>query len=117
MMKLRDWINKDKIIWTFLSKNHNAIELIKDNLDKISWELLSKNPNAIEMLKENPDKIDWFYLSENPSIFTYDYERIKQKNKDLNEEITYKALHPKRMLRLMEEYGEDEIYNCYFNDE
>jgi len=26
-----------------------------------------------------------------------------------------KALHPKRMLRLMEEYGEDVIYDCYFD--
>jgi hypothetical protein len=24
-------------------------------------------------------------------------------------------LHPKRMLRLMELYGEDEIYDCYFD--
>ena len=31
----------------------------------------------------------------------YDYE--------LNEEIFIKALHPKRMLRLMELYGEDKI--------
>ena len=27
-----------------------------------------------------------------------------------------KALHPKRMLRLMSEYGEDEIYNIYFDE-
>jgi len=26
-----------------------------------------------------------------------------------------KSLHPKRMLRLMEEYGEDVIYECYFD--
>jgi hypothetical protein len=26
-----------------------------------------------------------------------------------------KALHPKRLLRLMELYGEDEIYDCYFD--
>jgi hypothetical protein len=26
-----------------------------------------------------------------------------------------KALHPKRMLKLMELYGEDEIYYCYFD--
>jgi len=71
--------------------------------------------NAIEILEKNQDKIDWYQLSKNPSIFTYDYDLIKEKNKDLNEEIIIKALHPKRMLKLMSEYGEDKIYNCYFD--
>jgi hypothetical protein len=46
-----------------LSKNPNAIELLKENQDKINWFGLSKNPNAIELLKENQDKINWFGLS------------------------------------------------------
>ncbi len=50
-------------------------------------------------------------------MFTYDYELIKKNFKDLGEEIIQKALHPKRMLRLMEEYGEDEIYKCYFDED
>ena len=57
------------------------------------------------------------FISLNPSIFTYDYEKIKENKKKLNEEIIIKALHPKRMLRLMEEHGEDEIYKCYFDDD
>ena len=58
-------------------------------------------------------------LSLNPSIFglTYDYDKIKENFKELGEEIVIKALHPKRMLRLMEEYGEDEIYFNYFNED
>jgi hypothetical protein len=32
------------------------------------------------------------------------------------EEIIAKALHPKRIFRLIELYGEDEIYNIYFED-
>ena len=56
-------------------------------------------------------------LFKNPSIITYDYEAIKERNKDLNEEILIKSLHPKRMLRLMNEYGEDEIYKCYFDED
>jgi hypothetical protein len=55
-------------------------------------------------------------ISSNPSIFTYDYELIHNNFKDLGEEIIQKALHPKRMLRLMNEYGEDEIYKCYFDE-
>ena len=42
---------------------------------------------------------------------------MKNNNIELKEEIIAKALHPKRMLRLMEIYGEDEIYKCYFDDD
>jgi hypothetical protein len=69
------------------------------------------------LLEENQDKICWYNLSKNPSIFTYDYDLIKEKNKELNEEIIEKALHPKRMLRLMQEYGEEDIYSIYFDEE
>ena len=54
-------------------------------------------------------------FSLNPAIFTYDYDLIKANFKDLGEEIMIKSLHPKRMLRLMELYGEDETYDCYFD--
>jgi hypothetical protein len=39
-----------------------------------------------------------------------DYQKIKTNF----EEIVAKALHPKRIFRLIEEYGEDEIYDNYF---
>jgi len=55
-------------------------------------------------------------LMSNPSIFTYDYEGIKETKADLNEEIIAKALHPKRIFRLISEYGEEEIYNIYLDD-
>ena len=108
--------NKDKINWYQLSTNPNAIELLKDNQDKINWFFLSANPNAIELLKDNQDKIDWSMFSTNPSIFTYDYEKMRNLNQDLKEEIIAKALHPKRIFRLIEEYGENEIYDIYFDD-
>jgi hypothetical protein len=34
----------------------------------------------------------------------------------LAEEIVAKALHPKRIFRLIELYGEDEIYDIYLSD-
>ncbi len=91
--------------------------MLKENLDKIDWSYLSNNTNidAMAMLEENQDKIDWCNLSTNPSIFTYDYDHIKENFKELGEEIIIKSLHPKRMLKLMELYGEDEIYDCYFD--
>jgi hypothetical protein len=108
--------NLDKIDWNLLSGNPNAIQLLKENPDKIDWNLLSGNPNAIELLEENKNKINWEIISENPSIFTYDYDLIKNNFKELGEDIIIKALHPKRLLKLMELYGEDEIYFCYFDE-
>ena len=96
--------------------NPNAIEILKKNQDKINWYSLSANSNAIELLKENQDKINWHMLSENPSIFTYDYDEIKKNFEVLAEEIVAKALHPKRIFKLIAEYGEEEIYNCYLDD-
>jgi len=55
-------------------------------------------------------------LMSNPYIFTYDYEAMKQTKADLNEEVIAAALHPKRIFRLISEYGEEEIYNIYFDD-
>ena len=79
--------------------------------------MLSANPNAMELLEKNTNKINYQYLSSNPSIFTYDYDLIKKTFKDLNEEVVIKALHPKRILTLMELYGEEEILSCYFDEE
>ena len=108
--------NFDKINWKYLSYNKNplSIKLLKDNPDKIDWYAISKNPNAIELLLENSDKIDWYAISKNPAIFTYPYKEIKNNFELLGQEIIEKSLHPKRMLRLMDLYSQDEIYNCYF---
>jgi hypothetical protein len=99
-----------------LSYNENAIPLLEKNFEKINWSFLSSNKNAIFLLEENQDKINWSNFTTNPSIFTYDYNLIKSNFKELGEEIVMKALHPKRLLRLMKEYGEDEIYRCYFDE-
>ena len=102
MLKLRDWIdinkldwdglslnsnaiellkeNKNKIHWWFLSGNPNSIELLKENKNKISWPCLSQNPNAIELLKENLDKIDWGWLSSNPNAI----ELLKENQDKIN---------------------------------
>lgn len=82
----------------------------------IDWFYLSSNSNAISLLEANIDKINWNALARNPAIFTYDYNLIKSNFKDIGEEIVIKALHPKRMLRLMNEYGKDEIYRYYFDE-
>ena len=57
--------NQDKISWYFISENVNAIHLLEQNLEKINWDVLSRNPNAIHLLEQNPGKINWILLSEN----------------------------------------------------
>jgi hypothetical protein len=106
--------NPEKINWDFICSNPNAIELLNKNPEKINWDFICSNPNAMNIIENNVEKINWFYLSSNPSIFTYDYQKIRKNFEELGEEIIAKALHPKRIFRLIEEYGEDEIYNNYF---
>ena len=49
--KLKEGINIDKINWNMLSKNPNAIYLLKANPDKINWKILSRNYNAVNFLQ------------------------------------------------------------------
>ena len=81
----------------FLSRNPAAIHLLEANQDKINWNWLSSNPAAIHLLASNPDKIDWVWLSLNPAIFTYDYEKIKQRifESGIAEGIIANRMHPK----------------------
>jgi hypothetical protein len=75
------------------SYNENAIDIIKENLEKINWMRLSANINAIEILEKNKKYIyfnSYTFLS-NPSIFTYDYELISEKFGDLRKEIVTKT--------------------------
>lgn len=48
-----------KLIWSIISRNLNAIELLKKNPDKINWDELSSNIAAINLLQNNPNKINW----------------------------------------------------------
>ena len=93
---LKDFIPLEKIDWSGLSSNPNAIDLLREKMnnenelsqevlnkvnieDKINWNGLSGNPYAIELLKANPDKIDWEMLSENPNaidLLKANYDKI-----------------------------------------
>jgi hypothetical protein len=56
MLKLQYLVNINDLNSYYLSRNPNAIELLRENQDKIDWWRLSQNPNAIELLQENQDK-------------------------------------------------------------
>ena len=119
--KLRDWINidkinwnhlsfninaihlleenQDKIDWAFLSYNKNAIHLLEENFNKIDFDCLSFNKNAIHLLEENQDKIDWYILSANPSIFQLDYEKMKENNLEIYEDLIKEVMKPSRVFK------------------
>jgi hypothetical protein len=93
--KLRDGIPVDKLNWSGLCKNPNAIDLIRDRMDfeknlskedydrlpyKINWSALCCNsdPGAIDLLSlpENYDNIDWLRLSDNPNAIQLLEKRV-----------------------------------------
>jgi hypothetical protein len=113
--------NLDKINWWNLSINPNAIHLLEQNPDKIDWWNLSTNPNAIHLLEQNPDKIDWRYLSMNPNaihlLYKLDKNAMRQKNYTPANELVSTVMNPKRMKRMANKHGLDELeYGDYFND-
>lgn len=59
------------------------------------------------LLEKYPDKIDWRMISENPSLFNYDYNTMKESNKDFYEETLKKVLHPERLSRIAENHNMD----------
>ena len=46
-----------------------GVIVVRNNLNKINWSYLSENSNAISILENNIDKINWIMLSKNKSIF------------------------------------------------
>lgn len=72
---------KERLFWAQLSKNPNAISILRQNVDKINWAALSQNPNAISLLETHVEKIHWFQLCKNPNampIFLKYPEKITQ---------------------------------------
>ena len=94
--------NLNRIDWYYLSENKNAIHILEKNLDKVDWNILSSNENAIHILENNLDKVDWYELSRNINIFDYDYDKMKEKTSVFKEELIAKVFHPTRFIRYLE---------------
>ena len=79
------------------------------DINKLSWYNLSSNPNAIYLLEKNIDKINWTNLSGNPSIFTYDYEKMKNHNmiNGFSSELSMTVFHPGRLQHICDKYNID----------
>ena len=74
------------------------------DINKLDWKYLSENPNAIHLLEQNPNKINWFQLSKNPSIFTYDYDKMRENMLIVKEDLMKERFHP-RNLRKFSSWG------------
>lgn len=65
-----------------LCKNNNGLDIIKENFNKINtnvgWQALSTNLNAIELLKNNKENIYWNELSENSNAIELIISKIKE---------------------------------------
>jgi len=127
----------DKIYdWSYLSQNPDpkAIQILEKNLGKVVWESFSKNPGAISILLQileeekevkkkrknnefvNPAdykyydhfyKIDFSRLSLNPAIFEVDTQGLKERCDVYRKELVEKAMHPRRMIALLDQEGID----------
>ena len=84
-LKLRDWVD----------------------INKLNWVRLSENPNAIHLLERNIDKIEWDWLSRNPSIFEYDYKSMTERCDIYKEELIANRFHPKNLSKF-KEWGFDD---------
>jgi len=120
--KLRNWINKDNLDWSELSKNERAIKLLSENpekinlnnlclnteaieileqeiqrnSEKINWCRLSSNKGALKLLLENPDKIDWCCLSLNENA-------IKLLSANLDKTNLYNLIYNSNAFELFKE--------------
>jgi hypothetical protein len=50
-IKYKHIVDPNKIEWSALSENPNAIHLLSQNLDKIDWRELSGNPEAVYLIE------------------------------------------------------------------
>ena len=89
---------QDKINWSYLSKNVEAISLLKRNMDKICWINFcsNTNPEIIHILEENQHRIVWYKLSENPIIFELNYDFFVQRMNVIRQELMEKTWNIQR---------------------
>jgi len=105
----------DKNKWKFLNFNYEEQKIPENNID---WYKLSKNKNAISILKKNPDKIKWKYISynKNPDAIKLIRERLLN-NKNIHEFdwIAIVNLHNYEAIELIKENIND-IINYFIQE-
>ena len=54
-----EYILYNKVCWSHLSLNPNAIPVLEKYVDKVDWTILSRNPNAIPILEKYLDSVKY----------------------------------------------------------
>ena len=96
----------------FKPRCYLAIHLLEQNPKKISWYKLSKNQNAIHLLKERYLNFYEIFSNihvplRNQGIFEIDYLTLKNKIVPFKEELIQKCFHPDRLTRYLKTYNYD----------
>ena len=109
--------HSNKTDWSiFLKVEHDPSYLLELNgfkmqyCEKIKWSLFSGNLGALHLLEKHQDYINWNELSKNPNICTYDYNKIKNDKKELNESIMQEVYKPSRIAKYLEQYQDVDDY-------
>ena len=71
---------------------------MQDNLDKVDWSVLSKNPNAINILENNKDKICWYNIAKNPNAIHLIKDRVEYEKQLNTDEMEYYLTTGRRLL-------------------
>jgi len=92
----------------------DAIRLLEKYPNYINWSELSRNSYAIHLLEKNIEKIDWLNLSLNKNIFKCDYEKKKNNNLKLHNELIHYIYNPERLINICKKY--DIKFNEYLEN-
>jgi hypothetical protein len=114
----------NNILWFSLTFNKNGIQLFYSNvknLDKHVWIELCSRENAIDLLIEHYDYIKSYgkYLLWNKNspkiVLKLDYKKMSELNQSFTEELVSVVFHPKRLLRICNEYNIkfEDIHDIY----
>jgi len=104
----------DFIDWERLLLKEHAVHFIEEHAYMLDWDILSYNHAAVHLLEKNLDKVCPNALSGNSNathlLFSLDYEKMKENNRDFFEELVENVFNPQRIERL------SSLYKFEFSD-
>ena len=115
----------NKVDWSALSRNSDAIEILDKNRDKIKWYALAENPNpkAIQIIKENQlekangdDDIYWDNLYANTSTEAIDFLSSPENYRNIDWEFLSTNTNLKAIALLTKKESEEfDLEDAQFN--
>jgi hypothetical protein len=104
-------IPDEYVMWDYVGLFHPKIyRLYKNSKSDIDYLIsvlhcISMEPAVIDLIEENQDRTFWEDVCKNPAIFehVYDYKKIREQRREINEEIVAKYWNPARVGAWIEE--------------